>query len=210
MSKKPVNKEALAAIVEATKAGGHVFTSADIHQPMIAAGLVEVNTAMANPANPAEYATRAKAEAMTEAPAAASAYQVFNGAILPPSKRRGGSSTGAPTKYPFATMEVGSFFFEPNSNHAKGDAVKALGSTISAQNNKFSEPTGEIKTITRAVRDEDNKAKLDADGNKVMETVQLPVKKYNRKFTIRPVEAGYAMGGGYAAPSAGAMIVRTI
>jgi hypothetical protein len=107
-------------------------------------------------------------------------------------------------------MEVGSFFFEPNSNHAKGDAVKALGSTISAQNNKFSEPTGEMKTITRAVRDEDNKAKLDADGNKVMETVQLPVKKYNRKFTIRPVEAGYAMGGGYAAPSAGAMIVRTI
>jgi len=66
-----------------------------------------------------------------------------------------------------------------------------------------------MKTVTRAVRDpQTKKALLDEQGKKVMETVQLPVKKYNRKFTIRPVTGGQAYGE-WTAPADGALIART-
>jgi len=92
---------------------------------------------------------------------------------------------------------------------AKATGAEA-GSTVSAQNDKYSEPTGEMKTVTRAVRDPaTKKAKVGADGKKETETVQLPVKKYLRKFTIRPVEGGKNYGA-WQAPADGALIARII
>lgn len=229
----PIDHGLLSQIVAATNANSFVYTSPTAHQVMTSHNppLVEVNPTMVDPNDPTKFATRATVaavehlikhqanghEANDSAPTtvASNPYAIIKGAILPEPKKRGNSfGSGAPTKYPFATMEVGDSFFEPNSKHEKGDAVKALGSTVSSQNRKNAEPIVEhgepkMKTVKRAVRDEDKKAKLDAHGKKITEVVVLPVLKYNKKFTIRPVEAGKNYGG-WVAPEDGALIARTL
>lgn len=212
-----MNIDKLKQIVANDASGTPSYISAVDGKPLVDAGLIEVNTAMTNPADASEVACRStdagKARAaQNDAPKASGSHAVIvSGAVLPPAKRRGNSSgSGAPTKYPFADLEVGGMFFSPNSDHAKGDAVKALGSTVSAQNDKYSEETGEHKTVTRAVRDKKTKkAILNADGSKQTETVQLPVKKYNRKFTIRPVTGGQTYGS-WTAPADGALVARIL
>ena len=208
----------LAEIVANDAAGVQSYVSVEA-KPLVDAGLIEVNIEVKNDAGQvlarATEAGKAKVAAggSTEQakPSGSTHAVIVTGAVLPPAKKRGNSSgSGAPTKYPFADLEVGGMFFSPNSDHAKGDAVKALGSTVSAQNDKYSEPTGEMRTITRAVRDKQTKkAVLNEDGSKKQETVQLPVKKYNRKFTIRPVVGGQTYGN-WVAPSDGALVARTV
>lgn len=214
-----IDKVLLAAI-----AAGTVTSISQVQgQPLLAHSpqLIEVNTAMIDANGNAACritaagtdflaANTAPAGGATEAPK----YAILNGVKLPDAKRRGNhSGSGAPTKYPFDQLEVGGVFFSANSEHNKGDAVKALGSTVSAQNNKYSEPVMEngvvkVKEVTRAVRDKKtHKAVIGADGKKETETVQLPVKNYTRKFTIRPVEAGYKSGD-WVAPEAGALVGR--
>ena len=180
--------------------------------------LIEVNTTMLDPNDNAKAAVRATLAATAylangtaaTAPAVVGNYALIQNAVLPEPKKRGNSfGSGAPTKYPFADMPVGSSFFSANSEHAKGDALKALGSTVSSQNRKYAIETGETKTQKRAKRDENNKPILDANGNKIIEVVTLPVLKYERKFTIRAVEAGKTYGG-WVAPADGALIGRTI
>lgn len=211
------------ALLKEIVAGTVSFVSQTQGQPMLAhvPALIEINPAITNPADPTQVACRATpdataylAEPVVGASAEASKYEVLTGVELPAAKRRGNhSGSGAPTKYPFDSLPVGGVFFSGNSEHKKGDAVKALGSTVSAQNNKYSEPVMEngvakTKTVTRAVRDKKtHKAVLNADGSKQTETVQLPVKNYTRKFTIRPVEKGF-VSGGWTAPEDGALIGR--
>jgi hypothetical protein len=208
----------LAEIVANDAAGRQSYVSVEA-KPLVDAGLIEVNIEVKNDAGQvlarATDAGKAKVAASGSTdqakPSGGTHAVIVTGAVLPPAKKRGNSSgSGAPTKYPFADLEVGGMFFSPNSDHAKGDAVKALGSTVSAQNDKYAEPTGEMKTVTRAVRDKHTKkAVLNADGSKQTETVQLPVKKYNRKFTIRPVVGGQTYGS-WTAPSDGALVARTV
>jgi len=220
-----VDKAYLKMIVDATKAGQPAYVGQVMGQPMLAhtPPLIEINGEVINPADPSQVLCRSTAaaddyltahagdEAQDSAAKSTGNYAVLSGITLPPAKKRGSNGgAGAPTKYPFATMEVGHVFFSANSEHNKGDAVKALGSTVSAQNDKYAEPTGEMKTVTRAVRDPvTKKAKIGPDGKKETETVQLPVKKYNRKFTIRPVQKGY-QSGSWTAPEDGALVARTI
>lgn len=212
-----VDKGYLKKIVDATKAGANIYVGQAMGQPMVAAGLIEINTAVTNPAAPTEVLCRATdaAEAYLAAGNGSAGdkpkYEIITNAALPPAKKRGNTSgSGAPTKYPFADLPVGGTFFSANTEHSKGDAVKALGSTVSAQNEKYSEPTGEKKTVTRAVRDKvTKKAALNPDGTKITETAQVHVKKYNRKFTIRPVKAGEKYGE-WTAPADGALIGRTV
>jgi len=214
----------LKVIVEATAANAAVYVGQVVGQPMLAYNppLIEINTAVQNPADPTEVlcrATPAAADYLKAAPATSGdklKYAIITNAELPAPKKRGNSSgSGAPTKYPFAELEVNASFFSANSEHKNKDAVKALGSTVSAQNDKYSEQVvkdgvPQTKTVTRAVRDKQTKkAKLNPDGSKVTETVELPVKKYNRKFTIRPVEKGKTYGG-WTAPENGALIARIL
>lgn len=131
-------------------------------------------------------------------------YQVLSGITLPESKRGFGRTAGPP-KYPFATMDVGQFIFIPNSDTP--DAAKKLASVVSNANNKYRTATGEMVQKVRTQRGEGNKAVLDANGNKVRETVQVPVYKSDRKFTIRPVSKGVAYGA-WTAPDDGAVIAR--
>lgn len=223
-----IDKALLKLIVDATAAGTLVYVGPVAGQPMVAhvPQLIEVNAAITNPADPTQVACRSLPAAAdylaaqvavtgsTEAPK--SNYAIMTGITLPEAKKRGNTSgSGAPTKYPFADMEVGAVFFSGNSEHAKGDAVKALGSTVSAQNDKYSEPKMEngtvvTKQVTRAVRDpKTHKAVLGPDGKKQTETVTLPVKDYKRKFTIRGVAKGY-QSGSWTAPEDGALIGRVV
>lgn len=215
----------LKAIVDATAAGTAVYVGQVVGQPMLAHNppLIEINTAVQNPADPTEVicrSTPAAADYLKAAEAAPAGdkpkHAIITNAELPAPKKRGNSSgSGAPTKYPFADLEVNASFFSANSEHKNKDAVKALGSTVSAQNDKYSEQVvkdgvPQTKTVTRAVRDKQTKkAKLNPDGSKVTETVELPVKKYNRKFIIRPVEKGKTYGG-WTAPDSGALIARIL
>ncbi len=211
-----IDKGVLAQIV----AGTVTHVSQAVGLPMVthAPPLIEVDTAQLDAAGNALCRATADAQvylsngaAAPQAQATTSSYAIITGAVLPEPKKRGNAfGAGAPTKYPFADLPIGGMFFSANSEHAKGDAVKALGSTVSSQNNKYSEPTGEKKSTTRAVRDpKTHKAVIGADGKKVTETVDLDVKKYNRKFTIRPVEAGKVYGS-WTAPADGALIARTV
>lgn len=131
-------------------------------------------------------------------------FAILNGVVLPPSKR-GNTGGGAPVKYPFADLEIGQgFFIEATEKHP--DPVKTLGSAVSAANMKYATDTGAKKTVERAKRD-GRKAALDASGNKIMETIEVPVYKFERKFVIRGFKAGETYGT-YTAPADGAFIAR--
>jgi len=213
-----IDKALLAKVVSGevkflSPAEGNAFV---VHNPP----LIEVNVSMLDPNDSNKAAVRPTAAAQAflangaahqaAAPASVGNYTLITNAVLPEPKKRGNSfGSGAPTKYPFAEMPVGSSFFSANTEHAKGDAVKALGSTVSSQNRKYATETGETKTQKRAKRDENNNLILDANGNKIIEVVTLPVLKYERKFTIRAVEAGKKYGE-WVAPADGALIARTI
>jgi hypothetical protein len=141
-------------------------------------------------------------------------FAVQSGGLeLPKIKRAFGGGGGAPTKYPFETMQVGDFFFVANTDVAKGDAVKTMGSAAGSANQRFAEDiviNGEIQTeqVTRAKRGEGNKAIKDpATGKNVMETVTVNKKRFTRKFVVRPVKAGVKYGT-FEAPADGAVVAR--
>lgn len=224
-----IDKALLKQIADVTKASadGVFYISQVQGQPLLSHSppLIMVNTGLVDPTDGTKCASRstAAADEYLAAPAAngnggkvAGNHAIMTGIALPEAKKRGNTSgSGAPTKYPFADLPVGGVFFSGNSEHTKGDAVKALGSTVSAQNDKYSKQkmengVGVTKEVTRAVRDKTTKkAKIGLDNKKVTETVQLPVKEYERKFTIRPVPAGYKSGD-WVAPEAGALVGRIV
>lgn len=182
-----------------------------VGKPLLAQNLIAVDVnvvegdkakAWLTDAGKAAIAGGNAAPAPSNAPAGG--YQVLSGITLPESKRGFGRVAGPP-KYPFATMEVGQFIFISNADTP--DAAKKLASAVSNANNKYRTPTGENVTKVRTKRGEGNKAELDANGNKIKETVNVPVYKSDRKFTIRPVSAGVAYGA-WTAPADGAVIAR--
>lgn len=140
-------------------------------------------------------------------------YSVQSGGLeLPKITRQGGFGGGAPTKYPFETMNVGDFFFVANTDVAKGDAVKTMGSAAGSANQRFAEDiviNGEIQThqVTRAKRGPDHKSVEGPDGKKVMETVTVNKKRFTKKFVVRPVKAGVKYGE-WTAPADGAVVAR--
>jgi hypothetical protein len=135
-------------------------------------------------------------------------FSIITNAVLPPSKRGNRLGSGAPPKYPFATMEVGNSFFVPVTEKMP-NPLKSMGSTVAVQNHKYSEPTGEIKKVERTKRGPKNRAVTDEAGNKVREVVDKNVRKPVRKFSIRAVTAGEKYGD-WIAPTNGALIARTL
>lgn len=132
----------------------------------------------------------------------------------PKVKRVGGFGAGAPTKYPFETMEKGTIFFVANSDVAKGDAVKTMNSAVGSANQRFAvekkDSNGNVimKPVTRAKRGDDNKAIKGPDGKNITETVQLPEKEFTRKFVVSRVEGGKQYGE-FVAPADGAVVMRS-
>ncbi len=219
-----VDKAYLKLIVDATAKNENAYVGQVVGQPMIAAGLIEINADVTNPADPTQVLCRSTPAAIAylksdagsnEVDAAKPSYAILTNVVLPEAKKRGNTSgSGAPTKYPFADLPVNGTFFSADTEHKNGNAYKSLGSTVSAQNDKYSEQkmvdgVGVTKTVTRAVRDKTTKkAQIGPDGKKVTETVELPVKVYSRKFTIRAVEGGKDYGA-WKAPADGALVART-
>lgn len=183
--------------------------------------LIEVNLAMTDPADVTKVRCRitsAGASFLTNNNAAdlvggepfehkeptVSNFGIIDGAVLPVSKRGGGGG-GAPIKYPFDQLQVGQSFFVPATAKLP-NPLKTLGSTISSANIRYADKIGE-KEVTRAKRGEKNKLVLDANGQKIMETKTVPEYKFNRKFSIRGVEAGKQYGN-WTAEHNGALIQR--
>ena len=134
-------------------------------------------------------------------------YAIITNAVLPPSRRGqnlGGG--GAPVKYPFDALEVGGSFFVPATDK-RPDPLKVLGATVSSANMRYAVETGEMRTVMRAKRGEKNRAVRDEQGEKIMETKQVPVYEFKRKFEIRGVEAGKEYGE-WVAPAHGVLIGR--
>lgn len=214
----------LAQIMAATAGGGFMYVSKEDGEPLLAyvPPLIQVNATMIDAEG--RVAVRSTDDAKALFPAAAPAgndagnvaqgtnevkmtspYAIINGAV-PPIAKRGNKGGGAPTQYPFDTMEIGQSFFVPVSDKHK-DPSKTLGSTVSAMNIKYSQETGETKVVSRAKRGPKNKAVLDASGAKIMEDVTVKVRKPLRRFVIRKVEAGVAYGD-WKADGNGALITR--
>lgn len=124
-----------------------------------------------------------------------------------PAKTRGRLAGGAPVIYPWATMDVGASFFVGVSE--KTDPVKSMTSAVSSTNMKYSEPTGEKRTRTMAKRGPGNKAVLNPDGTKVMETKEVDVMKPTRKFQLREVKKGDTFGN-WTAPEDGVLVGRVL
>lgn len=137
---------------------------------------------------------------------AGTGFALISGAVLPPSKRKGGGGSGAPKKYPFDEMEVGASFFVPVTA-AVPDPVKKLGSTVSSVNMRYAVKTGETKVVERTVRGAGNKAVKNADGSNQRETKTVDVYKQTRKYVIRPVVKGTVYGN-WTAEADGALIGR--
>lgn len=213
-----INRELLASVVS----GAVKFLSPAEGMDMLKNNppLIEVDPAQPDPTDPNKAAVRATAAATeylaantgtAETTSKPSSYAILTGVELPEAKKRGSHlGSGVGTKYPFADMPVGGSFFSANSEHRNKDALKALGSTVSAQNRKYATPDGDkTKVIKQAVRGADHKPVLGPDGKKQVESKTIPVLKYERKFTIRGVSKGYKSGS-WEAPEDGALIARTL
>lgn len=213
-----IDRTVLTAIANATSANADFYVSQAEGLPLVQHNppLITVDAAVRDPSDNTKVAAR-----ITEAGVAflgsqnatkpVSAYSVSTVAIEIPKPKRGGGGGGggAPTKYPFDTMDVGTHFFVADTDAKKGDAVKQIGSAVGAANQRYSVETGETHSVTRAKRDNKNKAVLDAAGAKVMETVTLPIKNATKKFVVRRVEAGVKYGE-YVAEGNGAVVIRTL
>lgn len=214
-SKPTIDRALLSLIVAATAADQVYFVTQAEGMPLLqhSPPLIEVNTDMTEGDKAAARATTAGKAMVTGAATApavmnGAAIAVIKGAVLPASKRGAGLHGGAPKQYPFDTMDVGdSFFVGVSDKHP--NPLKTLGSTVSSANMRFAEvEAGKTRSVTRKKRGEDRKAVQTADGSFVMETVELPVYNFTRKFEIRGVESGKQYGD-WTAPSDGALIART-
>ena len=176
------------ALSEIVAAGANgLFTSAAVHDPLVEAGLVEINPDMVN--ENGEVATRATQkgiesldsggivvdDATTEANSETAAtgktekvksmFKIENEVPVPAISGRG---RGVKV-YPFDQLEVGQSFFVANSE-SKPNAAKSLASTVSSATARYAVPAEDGSTKT----------------NKKGEVV--PVMVETRKFVVRSVE----------------------
>ena len=215
--KVTINKTLLKAIAAATASGNDYYVTQAEGEPLLnhTPPLIVVNFDMKQDNKVASRITEAgivmvggssgvTAQAST-APVAGSGFSIMKGVELPASRRGVGLHGGAPKKYPFEQMEVGDSFFVPVSEDTP-NPLKTLGSTVSSANMRYATETGETREKTRVKRGKDRKAVVE-NGEKVMETVTLPVYEFTRKFEIRGIEAGKKYGT-WTAPESGALLLE--
>lgn len=206
------NKTVTAALQKVIDTGR---VTSDVGKPLVEQGLIEVDTTDVVDDAAKARLTQKGMDGMPKqgnAPVAGAAsapsnFEIFTGAVLPPSKRGAGRVAG-PAKYPFADLPLNGFFFVADSATKDGNALKTMGTAISNANNKYRFDTGTTESVVRTKRD-GKKAALDAAGKKIKETVTVPVYKYERKFAARAVTAGQVCGG-WTASANGALISRTV
>ena len=194
----------LVEIVNATNAGQVLYTPTDVHGPLVADGLVEVNAGMTNENGIATRATAKGIETVNtasnqgqSAPAAEQAAKPtfqLEKATLPPISGRGRAGTEL---YPFEAMQVGDSFFVPNGE-GKENAAKSLASTVSSATKRYAEVIpGEFKTVTV-------KGKDGAPDS----TKQVPALRETRKFVVRSRTAAAEAAEGFTHGKDGARAYR--
>ena len=196
--KSAAKKTATAAVVaviglaEIVAAGANgIYTSPEVHLPLVEAGLVEINPAMTN--ENGEVATRATQKGIESLDSAATVtdnatsetqtaatgktekvntmFKIENDVPVPAISGRGrGGNT-----YPFDQLEKGQSFFVANSED-KPNAAKSLASTVSSATARY------------AVASEDGATKTNKKGEVV------PVMVETRKFVVRSVEENGVKG----------------
>lgn len=212
-----MNLELLRAIANATAANTVVYVGKDDGLPLLKnePALISIDTTHVDPEDASKFAATITADGVKaleavnghSAPKPMAMFSVSTGLVLPKIKR-GGKTSGAPTKYPFETMGIGEFFFVANTEVAKGDAMKTLGSAVGSANQRFSEEIpGTEHQVTRAKRGADHKTIKGADGKNVTETVMVLEKKQLRRFVVRAVQAGLEYGS-FKAPADGVVVQR--
>jgi hypothetical protein len=131
-------------------------------------------------------------------------FEILDDVILPES-RRGRIGTGP--KYPFDKLAPGKTFFVAQSAQFP-DPMKTLTSAVAAAKMKWATKVG-MTTKTLPKRGEKNRLVLDANGDRIMETRQVPVYEYTRKFVLRAVVAGMTYGR-WQAPHDGCLVQRVL
>ena len=130
-------------------------------------------------------------------------FEILDGLEMPKSRR--GNRNGLASKFPIEKLSVGQSFFTATSAQIP-DPMKVLGSAVAAAKMRFATQTG-TEVVHRSKRGEKNKLLLDGNGQKIMETKEVPTYDYARKWILRPVETGQ-MCGKWAAPSPGVLVQR--
>jgi hypothetical protein len=165
-------------------------------QPLVDAGLVEVNVAAgadANGLHTVRATDKLKAELGASGTAAVAAvakpsFSIDAGVPLIAGVRGGVKEE----VYPFSKLEIGQSFVVPVSATmlTPKDVVEKFSSTVSSATRRYAEPSA---TETR--------------NNKKGEAV--PVMVPTRKFTLRPVTQGTKYDNGFTEPVSGARVYRT-
>lgn len=152
-----MEQKTLEEVIAATAAGSYVYVSEDLYQPLVKAGLVEINLDIVNEAG--EVATRAittQVEPEKQKGESKMSFEIESGIPMPASTRRGGVREA---KYPFDKLEVGqSFFVAPSEKHP--EPWKSYASTISGATKRYdvvvegtkevrNPKTGEVKTVPK-------------------------------------------------------------
>lgn len=195
-TKKSAAKKTAAAVVaviglaEIVAAGANgIYTSPEVHSPLVEAGLVEINPAMTN--ENGEVATRATQKGVESLDNGAkvgnnatsetaetgtiqkvkSMFKIEDSIPVPTISGRGRGGN----VYPFDQLEVGQSFFVAN-DESKPNAAKSLASTVSSATARYAVPAEDGSTKT----------------NKKGEVV--PVMVETRKFVVRSVEENGVKG----------------
>jgi len=124
---------------------------------LTASGLAEVNSTQA-------VAPIVKVPTMTQF--------VIGSAPVPTSPKRAGGA-GRHSKYPFDSLEVGQYFFVPDTAK-QPEPAKSLGSVVTSANRKYAVETAATRVNRKGVT--------------------VPVLEYNRKFIVRPFSITDAAG----------------
>lgn len=204
--KKPAfNMPLLVAIVNATNANSFVYTGKVDYDPLVALGYVEVNPTVINPADAAQFGTRATAagiaavatasggsgvaNSLAGAPATAGADIALDDGIAIPAIKRGAPGGGAPSKWPFERMNVGQSFFVAVSADMTNPA-KSLASTVASATEKYG---FDVKDASGApVMETVMRLPKGADGKAVKGAAKVPVsvvkRDYTKVFVVRSVD----------------------
>lgn len=198
---------ALAHIVAAGEAG--TYAPASVYQPLVDAGMVEVNTAAVDAAgNHLVRATANGAAAINGNEPAGSpekpAKPVIMSGFVAPERKRGRSA--GDRKYNFDALNVGDFFFV-EATAERPEPHKSLASSVTSATARYRVPTGNQTTKSVIVKNSDGQPVIGADGQPLRETVSVPEMTETRKFKITQVEGGVTYGA-FTAPANGAVIYR--
>lgn len=133
-----ISAGSLAEIVSAGESG--MFTSHDVHGPLLESGLVEINSELTNALG--HVATRATAKGIesmtTKTETAAKPFEItFD---FEPSKEGRTGSGGKTELYPFGELPAPNAEGKKASFFVAGKTVKAMSSTISGATRRFAEP----------------------------------------------------------------------